>query len=237
MNNIPELKKWLDMVHSHEFDFQTIAEATSFMGISRFIVPALYEGLIDEVILVVPSGNSKKNWLPEEESAATITVGITDDGNVIGYWSEDKTMQDCTSGFCRKEQWIKSNPRNMRTIKIRFTSPENISSHPGRYVQDGSFVLLSLDADMLGTYNLKQVNGIPSYSLMDDESERILESLHGFYEKESSNVKAVFIANSPNFSREIDTRKPAARMLNVLDVNDNPPDWAAQELNGLRGKE
>ena len=237
INEREELQRWLARMQSGDLDLPAVAEATSVMGVSRFIVPALYEGLVDEIVYVFPVWAKDTYWPAAGEIQTSLTIGITEDGDVIGFWSDDPVMQNCSSGFCRKEEWLRRHPRNQRTIPVRFTSPEQIARDPRRYLRVQDAVILNVDADLLGTYNPKHIPGLPDYFLTDGPFEAVVGHLHDFYHAVSGQVKVVSLAYSPNFSRDIQKRPLIPRILGALQPLSDAPDWVEQELAVGEGDE
>jgi hypothetical protein len=230
----PAIKKWLEEVNSQKPDLNTMADMAGALGIANYIVPAIFEGLVDEVILVIPPHIEETDWPSVEEYSTTITLGVSEDGKTLGYWSDDKTIQNCATGYCSKDEWIKSHSEHTRTITVWFVSAEKIANNPYAYINPENNVIFNFDIDIFGTFNIKKAPLMPNYDLAQPEYSALLSQLKSCFNKIIHNVKVISIAQSPNFSRESGSRKPLSDLINIFTPGNSVlPAWAKIEQDGL----
>ncbi len=228
---------WQKAIQSEQFQNKNIAEAAAEMGIAGFIIPALYEGLIDEVVMVVPKEARQTKatyWI--EEGEYTITVGDYEEiGTQLGIWADHPELRTYTTNLeVFQSEAVKPNFRNTRKIKLHVVSPESITKEPQRWVREEDHVILDVDLDVFGTEDPKSDGlSLPEYKLNKNSFAELFNNLSQFYKRTLSQIKCLSIARSLNFTVDVRASTSSAKILELtLENNDTPhqPSWAKEEL-------
>jgi hypothetical protein len=228
------------------------------MSIAGWILPLIYQGLLSSpdgdshVVWVVPkesqltSNNYMEpygkysfvvgDWklpqtLEEIEEYSTTTVGPWNvPGSIeIRRYSHISTLKSVSS---------REILRNQQHCNLHIVDPDDLP----RLIDllEGAEVALSIDADFAGTREpgLSPRKGyLPHYPLVEGKDakarhEQLLEQLAEFVGLAGRQIRSVSIANSPNFTVAEETRKPIARILQILtgDSSATQPSWISNEV-------
>ena len=104
----------------------------------------------------------------------------------------------------------------------------------------GSEIYLSIDVDYTGSIQLggwySENNSNPHYPLNKTPVEearhrQLLDRFASFYQQAAQQIKAISVANSPDYTADETRRRPAAHVLNTLthNVSREQPNWVAGE--------
>jgi len=232
--------------------------ASSSMSIAGWILPLLYEGLlsssrdVSEIIWVVPKESqlTSKNYM-EPFGEYSFVVGDWElppsideiekfSTSKIGPWNVPGSTE--IRRFSDKETLRSVNTRdilnNQRQCKLHIVNPDDVPRLI-ELIDDSDFVL-SIDADFAGTREpgLSPRSGfLPHYPLTGGKEEaarhgQLIEQLAEFVRQTEQQIRGVSIANSPNFTVNEGTRKPVAKILEILtgENSHGQPAWITNEI-------
>ena len=234
------------------------AVVASYMSIAGWILPLVYQGILPgglttEVVWVVPKEAIETSkgymepygryemvvgdWrlptdLEQTKAHSTVKMG---DWNVPGSieirrYSDRKTLCSIDSPDLLG---------NKRTCVVHIVDADD----EGRLAElvEGANIALSIDADYSGTREpgLTPRRGyLPHYPLNEDAKaqarhDQLLDRLAGFFSRFHDQVRAVTVANSPNFTVDEGTRRPVAKILQIVTegANREQPEWLVGEIN------
>ena len=232
---------------------------SSSMSIAGWILPLIYEGLLNsssdvsEIIWVVPKESqlTSKNYMEpygeysfvvgDWELPPTIEEVEKSSTSKVGTWNVPGSVE--IRRFSDKETLRSVNSRdiinNQRQCKLHIVDPDNVP----RLIEliDGSDFVLSIDADFAGTREpgLSPRRGIlPHYPLTGGKEEtarhgQLIGQLAEFVRQTGQQIRSVSIANSPNFTVNEGTRRPVAKILQIVTGENSisQPGWITNEIN------
>ena len=234
------------------------AVVASYMSIAGWILPLVYQGLLSggqttEVIWVVPKEaiETSKGYMepygryemvvgdwrlptdPEQiKTHSTVKLGdwIIPGSTEIRRYSDRKTLCSIDSPDLLG---------NKRTCVVHIVDADD--EHRLAELLEGANIALSIDADFSGTREpgLTPRRGyLPHYPLNEDAKaqarhDQLLDRLAGFFSRFREQVRAVTVANSPNFTVDESTRRPVAKILRIVTegANREQPKWLVSEIN------
>ena len=238
---------------------EELIEVTVMVNIAGWILPLLYSKEfetedISELIIVLPKEamqTSKRSYWPKYGSFETevgqiveSAVSLNQEGQPgnSGEQDEFKGVQSVS-----KDLWFQSvHPllahyvKDKTRIKIHIIDADNTSDILDR-VADRN-VYLSVDVDYTGAIqpggHCHEANHNPHYPLnkTPEEEARHLELIDrfgDFYRRAADRIRAVSIANSPDFTADETRRRPAARIMSILTGDDliGQPNWLLGETS------
>ncbi len=110
-----------------------------------------------------------------------------------------------------------------RDIKVHIVDPDNLNAILEKI--GTADIYLSVDVDYAGTVHLggwqNVANSIPHYPLNNSPEEearhlQLIECFETFYRKAAKQIKAVSIANSPDYTADESRRRPASKIMDIL---------------------
>jgi hypothetical protein len=130
--------------------------------------------------------------------------------------------------------------QDIHNVKVHIMDPDHLDAIQEKI--GNASVYLSVDVDFAGTTHLggwyTASNPTPHYPLNRTEAEemrhlQLINQFQQFYRVNAENIKAVSVANSPDYTAEEARRRPAAKILEVLttNVSADQPDWISGESN------
>ena len=130
--------------------------------------------------------------------------------------------------------------QGIHNVKVHIMDPDYLDAIQKKI--GNASVYLSVDVDFAGTTHLggwyTASNPTPHYPLNRTEAEemrhlQLINQFQHFYRVNAENIKAVSVANSPDYTAEEVRRRPAAKILEVLtaNVSADQPDWLSGESN------
>lgn len=231
---------------------------TSYMSIAGWILALVYQGQLDngsdgaELLWITPHEAQETShgyiapyghytitvgdWtLPDRDQIEQISVAPVGDWDTPGEmqvrsYSDTPTLATVTTPDVLA---------NQRRLRVHILSPDD-AADIAEVVGDAQ-IFLSGDVDYSGTQEpgLRPRKGhLPHYPLNASPAEearhrQLISQFGDFYRQYQGQVRAVSIANSPNFTVDEATRKPAADLLRAVTGNDaaSQPSWIEAEWN------
>lgn len=231
----------------------------SSMSIAGWILPMVYQQLLsrnDEaarLVWVVPreSHETSSNympgygqyelfvgdWLVPEDAAEFDRLSTTPRGD----WNQPGTRE--LRHFSGQPLLRSvSDPQvleNLQRCQLHIVAPDD-SEQLASLLADRQ-IALSVDADFSGTIEpgvLPRRGFLPHYPLnaSADEQARhqeLLDQFAAFYQQHASAIHSISIANSPNFTADVETRRPISQLLRTVvgDTLAKQPAWLRREVD------
>ncbi len=233
--NIQDPMRLLESAASFE---QRLA-VTSYMDIAGWILALTYEGRLAngdepaELLWICPreAQETSHGYMPPY-GEYSITVGDWDaTGKLeVGSYSEQPTLSTVATPDMLNHQ---------RELRVHSVDPDDAEAV--EQVVGDAQVFLSGDVDYSGT----RVPGLPSHKVYlpdypldsspaeEARHQELIAQFGDFYRRYQAQVRAVSIANSPNYTVDEATRKPAAAVLRAVtgDSAAGQPAWIPAEWN------
>ena len=232
---------------------------SSSMSIAGWILPIAYQGLlsssqsVSRIIWVVPkeSQQTSRDYM-EPYGEYSFVVGdwhlpnskeeiAKQSATKLGEWNIPGNIEIRHHGDKRLLTSVTQHEllNNQRRCKLHIVDADELPQL--NELVAGAQIALSVDADFAGTREpgIQPRRGqLPHYSLTDNKKEKdrheaLLARLTEFADVNRRRIRSVSIANSPNFTVDEATRKPVAKILEIVTggVTSNQPDWIANELS------
>lgn len=233
--------------------------AASFLSIAGWILPVVYQGWLTrpqrktKLVWVVPKEamETSKGYM-EPYGAYSLSVGdwlLPDSIEEISQFSTRSVTDSNIPGSTEIRRFSEhstlksiSSPdllRNAQACELHIVNPDN-TSEIDRLLENEQ-IALSIDADFAGTREpgTKPRRGyLPHYPLNGNEKDRkrhveLVQQLGEFCHKFGDQIRAVSIANSPNFSVDEELRKPVSRILRLITSKSKrkQPRWVDNEIS------
>ncbi len=234
---------FLDAFLNGNFNNEMLGRITQKSDIDGFIIPAVYAGIIDKIIWVVPeeaNESSNVDYVPEYNKKYEILIGkamfrgkdtfvsVSLDGNNV-FGSYEK-------GYI-KEEWEGENAKftNVRKVEVHLVSPKDAIKLK-KLADEDQDIILDVDQDFLGTKEpfLSRKAELPAYTTSNQRFEQLLQVINNFYNDLSiqEKIKVISLAKSPNFTTQAKERSISARLLHTfLGSSVNQTEWVQEELN------
>lgn len=250
-NRIPaDLLKALLSGNSSEEEIARIAQECDIDG---FIIPAVYKGLIDEIVWAVPPearDSSGEGYVPAYGSYELWLGRLKKFPEILATFSPDAASKSLGKSTFSRKFWESGEMEGIKKIKIHVVPAPTKSAYKGNKLletikeitKEGGNIILDIDPDFLGAKEpvASQPHGdLPNFEIDDKRFEDLIGGLEEFYNDPHINdkTKAITKARSPNFTDKVKERAITARLLAILiDSSRKQPRWAQDEQQLAKGQ-
>ncbi|MCM8780228.1 MAG: UPF0489 family protein, partial [Candidatus Omnitrophica bacterium] len=211
-------------------DIQGARSIQERLGIDTFILPAVFEGLVDEIVWVVPEEAFRVANPRYQFSYGTYELWVgsygeigSDGDRVVMLDSYSPNNEGLAANYGDSRRW---KAENIRKIKVHIVSPLGVKTLKEK-VASGTHIILDIDEDFLGTKDPLERKELPDFPTSEIRFKELLSCIKEFYTASKDKIRVISVIESPGFTRKEKERKITEKILSIiLDPLRPQPPWA-----------